>query len=508
MPSDVERRQAREHVDAALAIAHLVQRLEQPPRESGRPGVERDRRRAGRACGRGRRPARAPAARARGRRRRCAAPPRRAAVAAACTSSALTSGSACGPHCEQVAGDDVGVGAAGHQRARGLAVQALALGPREVLADRGGDQAVGEALAAGGRAGRRPAARRAPGRARRPATPATAATTCGGAPSPMTASAAATARSRGGQRRPAAGARRCGRSRVTGGASSPACVERRRAVRGDLAAELAQQPRVAADGAMAVAAHDRRGVRRQRGGSAAPRRGASAAAGAATVAAAHAAEQAQQVRRGIADRRRARRRRSAAAGRRSAARGRRAPPARSGRPTGRRRHERERSPLGDRRAQPEHAVGDQHRRVAAGHGARRAAARRPPPRLRRAAARARCAGRVAQRRLQQRAHDAEGEVALERARARRGARGSRRRPRAARRARAAPSCPGPRGPRARRRRRRRRPAGGPRSQGTRARPRARSAASLRRSWPRRAIRWRADGGHYCGGGRRWPTRGA
>ena len=56
--------------------------------------------------------------------------PRRAAVAAACSSSALTSGSACGPQLQQVAGDDVVVGAAGHQRARRLAVQALALGPR------------------------------------------------------------------------------------------------------------------------------------------------------------------------------------------------------------------------------------------------------------------------------------------------------------------------------------------------------------------------------------------
>ena len=50
---------------------------------------------------------------------------------------------------EQVAGDDVGVGAAGHQRARGLAVHALALGSGEVLLDRGGDQAVGQALAVG-----------------------------------------------------------------------------------------------------------------------------------------------------------------------------------------------------------------------------------------------------------------------------------------------------------------------------------------------------------------------
>ena len=50
---------------------------------------------------------------------------------------------------EQVAGDDVGVRAAGHQRACGLAVQALALGSGEVLLDRGGDQAVGQALAVG-----------------------------------------------------------------------------------------------------------------------------------------------------------------------------------------------------------------------------------------------------------------------------------------------------------------------------------------------------------------------
>ena len=48
-----------------------------------------------------------------------------------------------------------------------------------------------------------------------------------------------------------------------------AVVERRRAVRGDLAAELAEQPRVAADRAMAVAADRGRRVGRERGGSAA-----------------------------------------------------------------------------------------------------------------------------------------------------------------------------------------------------------------------------------------------
>ena len=48
-----------------------------------------------------------------------------------------------------MAGDDVGVGGAGHQRTRRLAVQALASVRVQVLADRGGDQAVGEALAVG-----------------------------------------------------------------------------------------------------------------------------------------------------------------------------------------------------------------------------------------------------------------------------------------------------------------------------------------------------------------------
>ena len=180
---------------------------------------------------------------------------------------------------EQVAGDDVGVGAAGHQRARGLAVQPLALGAREVLDDRGGDQAVGEALAVGlEQAGGSSASRAGAELADRDA---------GDRGDHVRRRAVA-------ERRPAP--RRPPRSRgvssasrrrttlraiaVTGGRRDRR-LERFRAVRGDLAAELAQQPRVAVDGAVAVAARRAPACRARGGGSAAPRRAASAAAGAA-----------------------------------------------------------------------------------------------------------------------------------------------------------------------------------------------------------------------------------
>jgi hypothetical protein len=76
-------------------------------------------------------------------------------------------------------------------------------------------------------------------------------------------------------------------------------------------------------------------------------------------------------------------------------------------------HERERPPLGQRRAQPQHAVRDEHRRVLAGDAAleqqRARRCRRPVEQLR-----ALALGGVPQRRLEQRAHDAEREMALER----------------------------------------------------------------------------------------------
>ena len=186
------------------------------------------------------------------------------------------------------------------------------------------------------------------------------------------------------------------------------------AVRGDLAAELAQQPRVAADGAMAVAAHDRRRVRRQAADQL--RR----AAGGQPLRVqhgrrAHAAEQAQQVRRGA--------RVVGARADRDQQRQVVDPPREVGEHLQRGAvgplrvvdDERQRSPVGDRRAQPQHAVGEQHRRVAAGDGAleqQRARRRGGPVEQLRAL----LAGGLAQRRLQQRAHDPEGEVALERAR--------------------------------------------------------------------------------------------
>ena len=125
----VERGQAREHVDPALAIAHLGQRVEQPALRVGQAGVEGDggqlrehapavvagRVLLQRALEVGRRGVRRPAAR-RGRRGADQQP----ADVRVGLRAAL----------EQVAGDDVGVGVAGHQRARRLAVQALALGAR------------------------------------------------------------------------------------------------------------------------------------------------------------------------------------------------------------------------------------------------------------------------------------------------------------------------------------------------------------------------------------------
>ena len=410
---DVERGQAREQVDAALAIAHLAAARRAAGAASRQAGVEGDRRQLARACARGRRPARAPAARARGRPAAVCGAPRRAAVAAALHQQPADLGVGLRAALEQVAGDEVGVGAAGHQRPRGLAVHALALGPGEVLLDRGGDQAVGQALAvgreqAGGRqrvAGRGQLADRDAGdgrhdvrRARRRRGPR--------APRPPPGRAAPAW--------PAASGRRCGRSRRPA-ARRRGPVDRLGAVRRDLAAQLAQQPRVAADRAMAVAAHRRRGLGRQ---------AADELRGAARASAAGGAGRSPSAPRragsggptGRAGRRRGRRRRSAAAGRRSAAPGRRAPPARSGRPTARRRR---RARAGAARRARSTATARRGRRASSSLrcGTRaveqqRAGRRRGPVEQLRALV----LGGLAQRRLEQRAHDAEGEVALERAR--------------------------------------------------------------------------------------------
>ena len=108
--------------------------------------------------------------------------------------------------------------------------------------------------------------------------------------------------------------------------------------------------------------------------------------------------------------------------------------------------------VGQRRAQPEHAVGDHHRRVAVGHGAleeepaggARGALEQP---------RALLLGGVAQRRLQQRADHPEGEVALQRPRDRPAHEAARVLGQGGAVLEQRASCPGRRGPRGRPRRR-------------------------------------------------------
>ena len=200
----------------------------------------------------------------------------------------LTSGSACGPHSSRCAATtrasappSISARAASRcSRSRSVA--------RQVVGDRDRDQPVREALAARRRAARRPAARRAPAPSSPTGTPATAASTCGGAPSPITASASTDAAVARATAPPAAGARRARARRARPSA-------RRRPRAAIWRAELGQQPRVAADVAMAVAA-DRRGVSgaSRRISCAAPR-GVSGC-GCSTVAE-RTAEQAQQVRR-------------------------------------------------------------------------------------------------------------------------------------------------------------------------------------------------------------------
>ena len=105
-------------------------------------------------------------------------------------------------------------------------------------------------------------------------TPATAASTCGAAPSPITAIASATPRSRGAQ---------LGQPPPHDAARDRGDLAQR--VRPELARELGQQPRVAADVAMAVAADRARRVRARAGGSARPRRARDSGRGCSTSAA-------------------------------------------------------------------------------------------------------------------------------------------------------------------------------------------------------------------------------
>ena len=203
--------------------------------------------------------------------------------------------------------------------------------------------------------------------------------------------------------------RRRGRCIVAGRVDRPGTVS------GDLPPELAEQPRVAADRAMAVAAHGHRRLRREPADQLHRAAGASAAGGAARSprGPSRAGSAGPRPRR---DRRRARRRGSAAAGPRCAAPGRTAPPARSGRPTARRRR---RGPAAAARRAPSTARArcGPSSTVESPCGA--VPSRSSSPAVA-AAPSSRCArsepGRIAQRGLQQRAHDAEGEVALERTR--------------------------------------------------------------------------------------------
>ena len=255
----VERRQAREQVDTALAIAHLGQRVEQPALRVGQARVEGDggelrehppavvagRVLLQRALEVRRRGVRRPAARRGGRGVDQQPAHLRVGLRAAL---------------EQVAGHDVGVGATGHQRARGVAVHALARGSGEVLLDRGGDQAVGQALAVG--------PEQAGGQQRVAGRGQLADGDAGDGRHDVRERAVAEDRQRG-RHRPLAGRQRGqapaddvagdGRDgrRVDAGA-----IDHLGAVGRDLPPQLAQQPRIAADRSMAVAAHGRRGLGR------------------------------------------------------------------------------------------------------------------------------------------------------------------------------------------------------------------------------------------------------
>ena len=153
-PSSAASTRLRDARRVSTSIRQLAaRRLRAAPRAAAgaRPAGRRrtPRCRAARAASRGRRPVRPPRARARDTRR----PP--AAARAARRPSPRTAdiadlGIGLRPARHQVTGDQPAVPVTGHQRARRLPVQPLALGPGEVLGDRDRDQAVREALTAVG----------------------------------------------------------------------------------------------------------------------------------------------------------------------------------------------------------------------------------------------------------------------------------------------------------------------------------------------------------------------
>ena len=209
----VQRGQAREHVDPALAVVRprAAPRAAAPASPAGR----RRRRpcRAGRACARGRRPARAPPARARGRRRPRAARRAAAASAAARSSSSLTSGSACGPHSSRWQATTLGVGAgrpSARAPPRGAGARARSARGRRRSPRRSGRA----------RSARRPAAEQPGGQQRVARRAELADRHAGDRGDDVRRRAVADhrqrrddARGRAATARPAAGARRCARSR-------------------------------------------------------------------------------------------------------------------------------------------------------------------------------------------------------------------------------------------------------------------------------------------------------
>ena len=315
---------------------------------------------------------------------------------------------------EQVAGDDVGVGAVLDELAGRLAVEALALGLRQVGRDGDADQAVGEALPARGQqAGRHERVTRRRERAGRDA---------GRGGDDVLGGAVADHGQRRHDRAVARGERReataddTARDGRDGRDVALRLVERVGPVRGDLPAELAEQPGVAVDHAVAVAADvDRRA--RRRAVDELDRAGRGQRLRVQERRRAHAAEQAEEVGRGVgivgADADEDQQRQVGD------------PAGEVGEHLERRAvgplrvvdHERDRTLVGERRAQPEDAVRDRHRGVVAGHapveqqlarGVRGAVEQLVALDLR----------RVAQRAFEQRPHHAEREVTFERSRGR------------------------------------------------------------------------------------------
>ena len=248
---DVQRREPGEDVEPAVAVVRLGQGLAQALARVGQAGVEDDGRELGQQ---------APAVVARGALLQRALEVGGGGVGRA-VSRGVGRGAAqqradlrvgVGAAAQQVAGDAVVVGARGHQRARRFAVQALAAPAGQVVADGARDEVVGEARAAGAeQPGGHQAVARGAQLAERDA---------GHGRDDLARRAladhgerlddGAVARRQLGQARAHDGARdRAQRRGVAGGR-----VERAQPMVGDLAAELAEQPRVAADRAMALAA--------------------------------------------------------------------------------------------------------------------------------------------------------------------------------------------------------------------------------------------------------------